>query len=120
MTCYVCKNIFNYIVEYVSSLDSIFGSLADPTRRDILRRVSGRELSIGEIAKAYDLTFAAVSKHLMVLERAKLIIKRRNGKEQMVSTTPHALAEATEYLEWYRQFMETQFNSLDNYLNKGA
>lgn len=106
------------MVECISNLDSIFGSLADPTRRDILRRVSSRELSIGEIAKAYDLTFAAVSKHLMVLERSKLIIKRRRGKEQMVRTKPQELAEATEYLEWYRQFMETRFDSLDNYLNK--
>jgi DNA-binding transcriptional ArsR family regulator len=106
------------MVEYTSSLDSIFSSLADSTRRDILRRVSSEELSVGEIARPYDLTFAAISKHLKVLEKAKLIIKRRRGKEQMVQLAPHALADATEYLQWYGQFMQVQLDSLDNYLNK--
>jgi DNA-binding transcriptional ArsR family regulator len=106
------------MVEYTLSLDSIFSSLADPTRRDILRRVSNEELSVGEIAKPYPLTFAAVSKHLKVLERAKLIIKRRQGKEQIVQLAPQALADASEYLAWYQQFMEARFDSLENYLNK--
>ena len=106
------------MVEYALSLDNIFSSLADPTRRDILKRVSNAELSIGEIAKPYDLTFAAVSKHLKVLERAKLIMKRRRGKEQMVSLAPRALADAAEYLDWYRQLMEARYDSLENYLHK--
>jgi DNA-binding transcriptional ArsR family regulator len=106
------------MVEYLLNLDSIFSSLADPTRRDILRRVSSEELSIGAIAKPYDLTFAAVSKHLKVLERAQLIIKRRRGKEQMVQLAPRALADAAEYLQWYQQFMEFRLNALDDYLNK--
>jgi DNA-binding transcriptional ArsR family regulator len=67
------------MVEYTLSLDSIFSSLADPTRRDILRRLITQELSISELAKPYDITFAAVSKHLKVLERAQLIIKRGHG-----------------------------------------
>ena len=110
--------IFNCMVEYVLKLDSIFGSLADPTRRDILMRVSKREMSVGEIAKPYDLSFAAISKHLKVLEKASLIIKRRRGKQQMVSLAPMAMADAVEYLQWYRQFMEVRFDSLDSYLNK--
>jgi DNA-binding transcriptional ArsR family regulator len=108
------------MVEYVLNLDSIFASLADPTRRDILRRVSDSELSVGEIAHPYDLTFSAVSKHLKVLEKAKLIIKRRQGKEQIVSLAPQALADAAEYLDWYRQFMEAQYDSLANYLNNSS
>jgi DNA-binding transcriptional ArsR family regulator len=106
------------MVEYTLNLDSIFGSLSDPTRRDILRRVSDQELSVGAIALPYDLTFAAVSKHLKVLEKAKLIIKRRRGKEQIVSLAPQALADATEYLDWYRRFMEVRYDSLENYLSK--
>jgi DNA-binding transcriptional ArsR family regulator len=108
------------MVEYTLNLDSIFGSLADSTRRDILRRVSKQELSVGEIAINYDLTFAAVSKHLKVLERARLIIKRRRGKEQMVQLAPAALADADDYLQWYRQFVEARLDSLENYLNKEA
>jgi DNA-binding transcriptional ArsR family regulator len=106
------------MVEYTLNLDSIFSSLSDPTRRDILRRVSEQQLSVGAIARPYDLTFAAVSKHLKVLETAKLIIKRRQGKEQIVSLAPQALADAAEYLDWYRQFMEVRYDSLANYLSK--
>ena len=106
------------MVEYALSLDSTFSSLSDRTRRDILRRVSGREMSVGEIARPYDLTFAAVSKHLKVLEKAKLITKRRRGTEQMVQLSPTALADAAEYLQWYRQFMEARLDSLENYLSK--
>lgn len=108
------------MVEYTLSLDSIFNSLADPTRRDILRRVSTQELSIGQLAQPYPLSFAAVSKHLKVLEAAKLIIKRRRGKEQMVQLAPLALADAAEYLQWYRQFMEDKYESLENYISKEA
>jgi DNA-binding transcriptional ArsR family regulator len=105
------------MVEYALSLDNIFSSLADPTRRDILHRVSNHELSIGDIARPYSLSFAAVSKHIKVLEKASLIIKRRQGKEQIVSLSPQALADAAEYLDWYRQFMEVRYNSLEDYLN---
>jgi DNA-binding transcriptional ArsR family regulator len=106
------------MVEYTFSLDSTFGALSDPTRRDILRRVSDSELSVGQIAKFYDLTFAAVSKHLRVLERAKLVIKRRKGKEQLVSLAPQALADASEYLEWYHRLMEGRLDALEIYLKE--
>lgn len=106
------------MVEYALSLDSIFSSLADSTRRDILRRVSSEELSVGEIAKPYDLTFAAVSKHLKVLEKARLIIKERRGKEQMVHIAPGALLGAEEYLEFYRKHWEHQLDSLESYLKE--
>jgi DNA-binding transcriptional ArsR family regulator len=105
------------MVEYTLSLDNIFSSLSDPTRRDILRRVARQEMSIGEIARYYDLTFAAVSKHLKVLERAKLIIKQRRGKEQMVTVVPQALKDADEYLEQYRRLWEERFDRLDALLN---
>lgn len=106
------------MVEYTLSLDSIFTSLADPTRRDILRRVSDSELSVSQIAKPYPLTFAAISKHLKVLEKANLITKRRNGKEQLVSLAPQALADAAEYIEWYKQFMENRLDALEIYLEE--
>jgi DNA-binding transcriptional ArsR family regulator len=106
------------MVEYTLSLDSIFSSLADPTRRDILRRLINQELTISEIAKPYDLTFAAVSKHLKVLEKAQLIIKRRRGKEQMVQVSPLALKDAADYLEKYRQLWGERFQSLDKLLKE--
>lgn len=106
------------MVEYTFSLDSVFGALADPTRRDILRRVSSAEMSVGEIARYYDLTFAAVSKHLKVLEKAKMIIKRKRGKEKMVSLAPQAFADAAEYLEWYRSLWENRLDALESYLKE--
>ena len=106
------------MVEYTLSLDSVFASLSDATRRDILRRVASQELSIGEIAKPYDLSFAAVSKHLKVLERAKLIIKRRRGKEQMVRISPEALVSAEQYLEQYKKLWETRFDKLETLLEQ--
>lgn len=106
------------MVEYTFSLDSIFGSLANPTRRDILQRVAGQELTVSEIAQPYDMSLAAISKHLKVMERAKLIIKRRKGKEQMVRLAPRAFADAAEYLAWYKQLWEGRLDSLESYLKE--
>ena len=106
------------MVEYSLSLDAIFGSLADPTRRDILNRVARSELSVSEIAQPYDVSLAAVSKHLKILEKARLVIKRRKGKQQLVQLSPLALQNATEYLESYRSMLELRLDSLEEYLNK--
>ncbi|HET9721556.1 MAG TPA: metalloregulator ArsR/SmtB family transcription factor [Candidatus Saccharimonadales bacterium] len=99
-------------------LDSIFGALADPTRRDILRRVARNQLSISQIAQDYNLTFAAVSKHLIVLEKAKLIIKNKVGRRQFVRAYPAGLKDADDYLEFYRQIWENRLDSLGQYLNE--
>ncbi len=104
------------MVEYILDLDTVFGSLADPTRRDILQRLREAELTIGEIASHYDLTFAAISKHLKVLGKAKLIIKQRRGKEQVVRISPQTLAYADSYLEQYRQLWEVRFDALESLL----
>lgn len=106
------------MVEYTLQLDSIFASLADPTRRDILSRVSRQTLSISEIALPYNLTFAAISKHLQVLERAKLVIKTRKGKEQLVSIAPDTLKQADDYLKFYSQLWEKRLDSLEEYLKE--
>lgn len=101
------------MVEYTFQLDSIFASLSDPTRRDILARVARTELSVGELVDNYDVSFAAISKHLKVLERAQLIIKRKEGKKQMVSLAPGALQSADEYLERYRHMWQSRYGKLD-------
>jgi DNA-binding transcriptional ArsR family regulator len=104
------------MVEQVIELDSVFGSLSDPTRRDILKKVSKKSLSVGAIALHYPLTFAAVAKHVDVLHRAKLVSKSRRGKEQIVSISPHTLALASKYLEEYTHLWENRLDSLDTYL----
>jgi uncharacterized protein YndB with AHSA1/START domain/DNA-binding transcriptional ArsR family regulator len=105
------------MVEYSPELDQVFGSLSDPTRRDILNRVARQDMSVGEIAAHYPLTFAAIAKHLVVLERAKLIRKSRRGKEQIVAISPQTLAVASDYLEKYRELWESRLDSLDRFLN---
>lgn len=101
-----------------SRLSAVFGSLADPTRRDILRRVADRELSVNEVASAYarQMSLAAVSKHLRVLEEAGLVRKRKAGKQHLVALSPPALKDATHYLERYRELWEERLDSLDKYL----
>ncbi len=101
------------MVEYSLQLDSIFASLSDPTRRDILARVARGEVCIGDLVKKYDMSFAAISKHLMFMERAKLIVKRKEGRKQMVSLAPSALMSADEYLEQYRQMWQSRYEKLD-------
>ena len=109
---------FNLMVECNPGLDLVFGSLADVTRRDIVRRVAERELSVGEIASSYDISLAAVSKHLVVLERARLIAKRRQGKLQIASLSPPALLEASAHLERYRDIWESRLDRLETYLEQ--
>lgn len=107
------------MVEHTLQLNSIFQSLADPIRRDMLRRLMGRELSIGELAKGYTVSFAAISKHLSVLERAKLVHKRREGKKHIVAIVPETLKDADDYLRQYQQMWESRYNKLDTLLKEG-
>lgn len=106
------------MVEHKPTLDTIFGSLSDRTRRDILRRVAKKELSVNEIAQSYDLTVAAISKHLMVLQRAKLVRKRRRGKQQFVALSPPAFKDASRYLEQYKRLWEDRLDRLEALLKE--
>jgi DNA-binding transcriptional ArsR family regulator len=101
------------MVNYTFSLDAVFSSLADPTRRDILARLSRSDLTVGELAANYSISLPAISKHLKVMERAKLIMKRKEGKQQIVTLAPEALMTADEYLEQYRQMWQGRFDKLD-------
>lgn len=99
-----------------SELDAIFGALADPTRRDILRRGARAELSIGDIAKPYGMSLAAISKHIRVLEKARFVTKRRVGKQYLVTITPAAFEEAAGYLKEYERLWNDRFDRLERYL----
>ena len=107
------------MVEYTLQLDAVFSSLSDPIRRDILARVGIRELSVGELVKNYNVSFAAISKHLKVLEGAQLVNKRKEGKKHMVTLAPGALKSADEYLEQYRKMWESRVKNLEALLNEG-
>ncbi|MEV5439055.1 metalloregulator ArsR/SmtB family transcription factor [Streptomyces sp. NPDC052682] len=79
--------------------DRLFHALADATRRDILRRCVRDELSVSRLAEAYPMSFAAVQKHVTVLERAGLVTKQRRGREQLVRTDPGAVDRARQVLD---------------------
>lgn len=104
------------MVEYSTQLNGVFGALSDPTRRDILHKLSKQPMSVGEIAQHYDLTFAAVAKHVHVLTQAGLVTKQRQGKEQLVSVSPAALAQAFNYLESYQALWESRLDKLATHL----
>src|ERR1700685_4002754 len=102
------------MVECRPALDDIFFSLADATRRDMLRLLrKSTELSVGQIAAHYPLTFAGIAKHLKVLEDAGLVRKRRAGKQQMVQIVPTAIATARGHLDQYADLMNERFDRLD-------
>jgi DNA-binding transcriptional ArsR family regulator len=81
------------------AVDRLFRALADATRRDILRRSVEGEPSVSRLAEAYPMSFAAVQKHVAVLERAGLITKERRGREQLVRTDPDAVLRARQALD---------------------
>jgi DNA-binding transcriptional ArsR family regulator len=81
------------------AVDELFHALADPTRRDILRRCAAGEPSVSRLAKAYPMSFAAVQKHVAVLERAGLVTKERRGREQLVRADAGAVGRARQALD---------------------
>ena len=86
-----------------SETDRIFRALADATRRDILKRAIQREQSVSALARRYDMSFAAVQKHVAVLERAALVSKQRRGREQIVRGNATTLRKASALLDAYEQ-----------------
>lgn len=84
-------------------IDHLFQALADRTRRDIVARVLEGEQSVSTLARRYEMSFAAVQKHVAVLERASLVSKRRRGREQIVRGEIASLARASQLLDGYEQ-----------------
>ena len=97
-------------------LSSTFAALADPTRRAILARLSTGEASVQDLAKPFKMSLPAVSKHLKVLERAKLIRRSRTAQWRPCYLAPEPLKEASDWMEQYRKFWEESFDRLDEYL----
>ena len=94
-------------------LSTTFAALADPTRRAILARLASGEASVTELAEPFTMSQPAISKHLRVLERAGLISRGRDAQRRPRRLEAKPLADATEWLERYRQFWEGRFLRLD-------
>jgi DNA-binding transcriptional ArsR family regulator len=97
-------------------LTATFAALADPTRRAILARLASGETSVTELARPFDMTLPAVSKHLKVLERAGLIARTREAQWRPCRLEASPLREVFDWVEHYRRFWEASFDRLDVYL----
>jgi DNA-binding transcriptional ArsR family regulator len=99
-------------------LSTTFSALADPTRRAILARLAGGESSVLEIAKPFDMSLPAVSKHLKVLERAGLIERGREAQWRPCRLQANPLKSVADWVEVYRRHWEESFDKLERYLKE--
>jgi DNA-binding transcriptional ArsR family regulator len=99
-------------------LSTTFAALADPTRRAILARLTLGETTVNELAEPFDMSLPAISKHLKVLERAKLITRGREAQFRPCRLNAAPLKDAVGWLEVYRRFWEGSFDRLDAYLRE--
>ena len=102
------------------AVDEMFHALADPTRRDILRRSLAGEPSVSRLARAYPMSFAAVQKHVAVLERAGLVTKERRGREQLVRTDAEAVGRARQALDELEATWRGRVERLSDLLDQGT
>jgi DNA-binding transcriptional ArsR family regulator len=100
-------------------VDRLFHALADPTRRDIVRSVLQAEQSVSALAERYPMSFAAVQKHVAVLERADLVCKRRRGREQLVRGDIETLRRINELLDQYEAVWRRRIDRMEEILAEG-
>lgn len=109
--------MYNQMVVHVElsddETDRVFHALAAATRRDILRRTIVAEQSVSALAAEYDMSFAAVQKHVAVLEAAQLIVKRAEGRERLVRADPVMIARARALLARYEELWRARIDRLD-------
>lgn len=94
-------------------VDRIFRALADRTRRDIVRRTLVGEVTVSQLASGYDMSFAAVQKHVAVLEGAGLITKQQHGRERLVRGNPQAIQRAQALLDQFETLWRARVSRLD-------
>jgi DNA-binding transcriptional ArsR family regulator len=105
-------------MQIVLDHDRIFGALADATRRDIVRRAIEGEEGVAELAEHYSMSFAAVQKHIAILERAGLVSKHRIGRRKVVRTNLEGLRVARRLLDRYEELWRERVERMDQLLNE--
>ncbi len=106
------------MVEYIDEqLNAVFHALADPTRRALLKQVGRKPCTVTELAEPFDMSLAAVSKHLKVLESARLIIKKKDGRTYWCHLNYQPMEAIANLIREYEQFWESQLDSLKHYLD---
>jgi DNA-binding transcriptional ArsR family regulator len=101
-------------------LDRAFAALADPTRRDLVARLSVSDATVGELAEPYEMSFQAVSKHVKVLEEAGLVTRSRDAQRRPVHLNREAFDLMTQWIERYRREAEERYRRLDALLARTA
>ena len=113
------SSILNHMVEYSSKLlDRTFGALADPTRRRILAQLAKGQECVTDLARPHAMSLAAVSKHLIVLEKAGLVKRTRQGRVHSLALEAKPMQEAQAWINRYRQFWEGNLDQFEKYLDQ--
>lgn len=113
------RSIFNQMVEHSSKLlDRTFSALADPTRRRILAQLASGDGCVTDLARPHAMSLAAVSKHLIVLEKAGLVKRRRRGRVHSLALEAKPMKEAMSWIDRYRQFWEGNLDQFEKYLDQ--
>ena len=105
--------MLNHMVEPHAHLDAVFHALADPTRRAMLGQLAERELTIGELATPFSMSFAGASKHVRVLEHAGLVKRTIHGRTHLCRLEAARLAEADAWLRRYQRFWSAKLDTLE-------
>lgn len=100
----------------MKTLDATFAALADPTRRAIIARLATGDMDVVTLAKPFDMTQPAISKHLKVLERAGLIVRTRDGQRRPCRLAGRPMRDAFAWMERFREFWEERFDAIDDVL----
>ena len=110
----------NRMVTSSPDLDRTFGALADPIRRAILVRLAEGGATVGDLARPFDVSRPAISKHLRVLEEAGLVRRARDGRFQRCALDAAPLADAAAWVERYRVFWEDRLDAFSRYFERNA
>jgi DNA-binding transcriptional ArsR family regulator len=105
--------MFNHMVAEVAEMDTVFHALAHGARRDMLGRLAGADLTVGELAEPLAMSLAAASKHVKVLESAGLVDRTIDGRRHVCRLAPAPLASASEWLAHYKRYWSESVDALD-------
>lgn len=100
----------------IDDLDLIFSALSDPTRREIVRRLASGPTIVSELAKPFDMSMPAISRHLRVLQASGLVTQDKQGRERRCLLNPKPLQEVSDWAESCQAFWKKQFSSMDKLL----
>jgi DNA-binding transcriptional ArsR family regulator len=100
----------------MNRLDTVFGAVADPTRRAILARLAGSAARVTDLARHFPISLNSTSKHIRILERAGLVRRTVSGREHLLTLNAEPLAEAAEWIEHYREFWSVRLAALESFM----